>query len=105
MENQRPYKTINAVRERDIEAYLRDEIQKVGGRAYKFVSPGNNGVPDRMILLPGGRIVFVETKAPGKTPTALQTAQITKIRALGFQVYIIDSKAGVDKLVQEISQI
>lgn len=102
MENQRPYKTINAVRERDIEAYLRDEIQKVGGRAYKFVSPGNNGVPDRMILLPGGRIVFVETKAPGKTPTALQSAQISKIRAFGFKVYVIDSKAGVDELVQEV---
>lgn len=92
----------NEIRERDIEKYLRDEIRKAGGRAYKFVSPGNNGVPDRICLFPGGRIVFVELKAPGKKTTALQAAQIAKIRALGFKVYIIDSKAGVDALLEEV---
>jgi Holliday junction resolvase len=100
MENQRAYKT--SIRERDIEKYLRDEIRKVGGRAYKFVSPGNNGVPDRIIFLPGARVVFVETKAPGKAPTTLQAAQIAKIKAFGFRVYIVDSKDKVDELVREV---
>jgi len=105
MENRKPYKTNNDIRERDIEKYLRDEIRKAGGRAYKFVSPGNNGVPDRLILMPGGRIVFVELKAPGNKPTALQAAQIAKIRALGFKVYIIDSMAGVDALIEEVKAV
>ena len=102
MENQRPYKTITGIRERDIEKYLRDEIRKAGGRAYKFVSPGNNGVPDRLVLFPGGRVVFVELKAPGKKSTALQTAQQKKIKALGFKVYVIDSKTGVDVFLREV---
>jgi len=102
MENQRPYKTLRAVRERDIEAYLRDEIRKAGGRAYKFVSPGNNGVPDRIVILPGGEVIFVELKAPGKKPTAIQSAQIAKIKALGCKVYVIDSKAGVDVFLREV---
>jgi len=56
------------MRERDIEAYLRDQIKRLGGIAYKFVSPGNAGVPDRLVLLPGAGVVFVELKAPGKNP-------------------------------------
>jgi hypothetical protein len=102
VENRRPYKTNSSIRERDIEKYLRDEIRRAGGRAYKFVSPGNNGVPDRVILLPGGRIVFAELKAPGKTPTPLQAAQHAKIRALGFKVYVIDSKEAADIFLQEV---
>lgn len=83
-------------REKAIEAYLRDEVKKLGGTAYKFVSPGNAGVPDRLVLLPGGKIEFVELKAPGKEPTALQKAQATKLRALGFKVHVISSRLGVD---------
>lgn len=104
MENQKTFKIPkNNIRERDIEKYLRDEIRKAGGRAYKFVSPGNNGVPDRIVILPGGKIIFVELKAPGNKPTALQAAQITKLKALGCSVYVIDSKPGVDGLVQEVT--
>lgn len=73
--------------EKDIEAKLRTEIKKLGGTAYKFISPGNNGVPDRMICLPKGMLVFVELKAPGKYPTSLQQAQHKKLRALGFKVF------------------
>ena len=104
MENQKTYKTPkNNIRERDIEKYLRDEIRKTGGKAYKFVSPGNNGVPDRIVILPGGKIVFVELKTLGNKPTALQAAQISKIRALGCEVHVIDSKLGVDGLIQEVT--
>lgn len=88
--------------EKNIEGYLRDKVKAAGGMAYKFVSPGNAGVPDRIVLLPGGKLVFVELKAPGKKPTALQQAQQRRIQALGFKVCIIDSKQYVDDLMQQI---
>lgn len=90
------------MRERDIEAYLRDQIKAVGGIAYKFTSPGNAGVPDRLVLLPGGRVVFVELKAPGKQSTPLQLRQQRRIQALGFQVFVIDSKAKVDEFIKGV---
>jgi hypothetical protein len=90
------------MRERDIEAYLRDQIKRLGGIAYKFVSPGNAGVPDRLVLLPAGRVAFVELKAPGKQPTPLQLRQQKRIRNLGFQVLVIDSKAGVDGFIKGV---
>lgn len=88
------------MRERDIEAYLRDRIREAGGWAPKWVSPGNNGVPDRIVMLPGGRIVFVELKAPGGRPTKLQAMQHARLRALGCDVHVIDSKQAVDELVR-----
>lgn len=90
------------MRERDIENYLRDQIKTVGGIAYKWTSPGNNGVPDRIVALPGGRIVFVELKAPGGKPTALQLNQHKCLRALGCDVRVIDSKEQVDALLREL---
>lgn len=90
------------MRERNIETYLRDQIKTVGGIAYKFTSPGNAGVPDRLVLLPGGRVIFVELKAPGKQPTPLQLRQQRRIQALGFQVLVIDSKPGVDEFISTI---
>ena len=51
------------MRERDVERYLRERVKQLGGRAYKFVSPGNNGVPDRIVMLPGGKLFFVELQA------------------------------------------
>ncbi|WP_231558623.1 VRR-NUC domain-containing protein [Brevibacillus thermoruber] len=92
------------MRERDIEKYLREQVRAAGGRAYKFVSPGNAGVPDRLVLFPGGQAVFAELKAPGKKPTVLQQAQAEKIRALGFQVIVIDSKQGVDEFIRRFEQ-
>lgn len=88
------------MKEKDIEAYLRDQVKATGGKAYKFVSPGNAGVPDRLVLFPEGKSVFVELKAPGKEVTALQKRQINKILSLGFDVHIIDSKQGVDSFIQ-----
>jgi len=87
------------MREKVVEEYLRDQVKALGGKAYKFVSPGNAGVPDRLVLLPGGKVVFVELKATGRKPTALQEAQHRKIRNLSHTVFVIDSKAEVDKFI------
>ena len=87
------------MRERDIENYLREQVKRIGGRAYKFESPGNAGVPDRLVLLPGGRTVFVEMKAPGKKPSVLQRAQIRRIKNLGHTAVVIDSKTRVDDFI------
>ena len=87
--------------EKVIETYLRDQVKAIGGKAFKFVSPGNNGVPDRLVCLPGGRAVFAELKAPGKKLTALQKAQHERLKALGLRVWVIDSKTGVDYFLAE----
>jgi len=90
------------MRERSIEAYLRDQVRKAGGVAMKWISPGNNGVPDRIVIVPDGRIVFAELKAPGKKPTQLQLVQHERLRALGCDVRVIDSREGVDDLIKEL---
>ena len=90
----------NQVREKDIEEYLRDQVKAIGGKAYKFISPGNSGVPDRIVLLPPGITIFVELKAPGKKSTVLQQKQQKQIDDLGFMVRVIDSKHGVDELIE-----
>lgn len=92
------------MRENTIEAYLRDRVKAIGGKAYKFVSPGNDGVPDRLVCLPGGRAVFVELKASGKKPTRMQMFQHGKLQALGFQVWIIDSKGMVDSFISDVME-
>ncbi|MFB7301692.1 VRR-NUC domain-containing protein [Heyndrickxia sporothermodurans] len=92
------------MRERDIEIYLRDEVKKIKGRAYKFESPGNAGVPDRLVILPGGRVYFVELKAPGKKSRPLQIAQQKKIASLGCEVLEIDSLQGVDEFIAKVCE-
>jgi hypothetical protein len=87
------------MRERDIEEYLRKQVKKIGGIAYKFESPGNAGVPDRLVLLPNKPAIFIELKAPGKKPTALQFKQQRKIANLGNTVLVIDSKSKVDEFI------
>lgn len=82
-----------------IEKRLKKEIEKIGGKALKFVSPGMSGMPDRIVLLPGGEIVFVELKAPGKKRRKLQEYRAKKLKKLGFIVKCIDSIDGVQKFV------
>lgn len=86
--------------EKEIENYLVRKIKNKKGIAYKFTSPGNSGVPDRLCLLPNGKIFFVELKSPGKKPRALQINQITKIAKLGQRVYVLDSKEKVDEVLE-----
>jgi hypothetical protein len=92
------------LRESKIEEHLQKEVKKLGGVAYKFVSPGNAGVPDRLVVLPKGRIVFIEMKAPGKKPTVLQRKQQSRIRNLGNEVLVIDSKERVDEFIARVSE-
>jgi hypothetical protein len=77
--------------EKQIEAALVRRVKELGGLCEKFVSPGRRSVPDRIITLPGGRIVFVELKAPGKRPTELQERDHARRRALGCEVRLIDN--------------
>lgn len=85
-----------------IEGRLRQEAKKRGGMALKFVSPGMNGVPDRIVLLPGGKMAFVELKAPGKVPRALQEKRIRQLRRLGFSVYVLDGTERIGGILDEI---
>ena len=78
------------MREKAIEAQLARAVKKVGGMCPKFVSPGTDGMPDRMVLLPGCHIGFVEVKAPGKNPRPLQTHRHKLLRSLGFPVFVLD---------------
>ena len=79
------------VREKTIEQKLCAAVRKSGGIAMKLVSPGLAGVPDRLLLFPGGRIAFCELKAPGQKPRPLQEHRIAQLRELGFRVFIVDS--------------
>lgn len=89
--------------EKQIESYLVKQTKALGGRAYKFVSPGNDGVPDRMVCFPSRRIAFVELKAPGKKSRPLQTLQQKRLLDFGFQVFAdIDSYEKVDMLLKQI---
>lgn len=80
------------IRENIIEAHLVKEVKARGGMAYKFVSPSHSNVPDRLCVMPGGRIFFVECKAPGKTPRPGQRRELDRLRAKGAEVYELDSK-------------
>lgn len=77
------------MREKDIEKVLVNEVRKQGGRAYKWVSPGNDGVPDRIVILPGRPPVFVELKTETGKLSALQEVQITRLRELGQDVRVL----------------
>jgi len=92
------------LRERDIEKYLVYKVQLHGGKAYKFSSPSNRAVPDRICCFPQGRIVFVECKAPGKAPTPLQLKVLQYLNHLGNNVVVIDSKEKVDTLIAVIKE-
>ena len=76
--------------------------KKRGGLAVKFVSPGFNGVPDRLVLFPGGRMAFVELKALGETMRPLQQYRARQLAALGFRVYTVDCKERIGGILDEI---
>lgn len=78
------------MRERQVEQRLVQEVKRRGGLCPKFTSPGFAGMPDRLILLPGGRFAFAELKAPGEKPRPLQLARHRLLRQLGFPVFVID---------------
>lgn len=85
--------------EKNVESYLRIKVRQMGGKAYKFVSPGNAGVPDRLVVIPGCEMFFVELKATGGKTTKLQDARIAELDRLGQTVFIADSREGVDEIL------
>ena len=90
------------MREKTIEKKLILAIKDMGGIAPKFMSPGFDGMPDRIVLLPGGRMGFVEVKVPGKVPRPLQEARHRMLRRLGFQVYVLDMAEQIIQILEGI---
>ena len=90
------------MREKIIEKELVRAVKDKGGIAPKFTSPGFDGMPDRLVLLPGGRMGFVELKAPGRKPRPLQLVRHRLLRRLGFKVYVIDGIEQIDGVLEEI---
>ena len=90
------------MREKVIEQKLVRAAKNMGGIALKFVSPGFDGMPDRIVLLPGGHIGFVEVKAPGKVPRPLQEARHRMLQKLGFKVYVLDDAGQIGGILDEI---
>jgi len=90
------------MREKTIEKKLVIAIKDMGGIAPKFTSPGFDGMPDRIVLLPGGHIGFVEVKAPGEKPRPLQLSRHGLLRRLGFKVYVLDNEQQIGGILDEI---
>ena len=80
---------MGSLREREIEKKLVKAVKSEGGMCPKLVSPGTDGMPDRLVMLPKARIGFVEVKAPGKGPRPLQVKRHKQLRDLGFHVFIL----------------
>ena len=88
--------------ERAIEQRLVEAVRKAGGLCPKFVSPGWDGVPDRIVLLPGGKMGFVELKAPGQKLRPLQRRRRERLERLGFRVFVIDGVEQIGGVLHEI---
>lgn len=81
--------------ESELEKILVDEVRKAGGRAYKWVSPGNIGVPDRIVFFPGGKVYYVELKTERGRISAQQKIQMRRLEALGQTVRVVKGMAGL----------
>ncbi len=90
------------MQESSLERRLKNEVQKLGGMALKFTSPGMVGVPDRLILLPNGQTLFVEMKATGKKLEPIQAKRKRDFEKLGHRVYKLDSIPSIQAFIQEV---
>ena len=97
----RLFRQIN-MREKTIEHKLTIAAKNMGGIALKFVSPGFDGMPDRIVLIPGGHMGFVEVKSMGCKPRPLQLARHRLLRGLGFKVYLLDNEQQIGGILDEI---
>jgi len=88
--------------EKAIEARLRDQVSRLGGKAVKNGVSFDNGMPDRTVYLPGGVTILVELKSQGRKPTKIQVKRIEEFRSMGFRVEVIDTLAGVDAFIASI---
>ena len=90
------------MRERDVERKLVNAVKAAGGICPKWVSPGFDGMPDRIVILPGSKIAFVEVKAPGEKPRPLQLSRHQLLRRLGFKVFVLDNIEKIGGIIDEI---
>ena len=88
--------------EKDIEKILVTEVRKLGGRAYKWVSPGNDGVPDRIVILPGLQPIFVELKTETGRLSAIQKIQIDRLRKMKQNVKILYGESQVRDFLEDM---
>lgn len=88
--------------EKVIEKRLNAEVKSLGGWSLKLLCQFVTGLPDRLVLLPGGVIFFAEIKSTGKKPTAAQRLVHERIRRLGFTVYVIDSLEQLNKTLNTL---
>lgn len=91
--------------EKYLERKLRIEVEKLDGKCLKWVSPGFNAVPDRIVFIPLGHIFFVELKSKGEKPRPLQVYVHELLRKLGFKVYVIDNLTDLNKFIDEIRSL
>ena len=90
------------MREKEIEKKFTSIVKKHGGIALKFISPGFDGMPDRIVLFPKGCMAFVEVKAPGEKPRPLQIKRMEMLKALGFKVFVLDDMEQIGGIIDEI---
>lgn len=90
------------MRESALERKFREAVERAGGKAAKWVSPGNNGVPDRIVILPFGRVIFVELKAPGKPLRPLQRKWRRILEDMGQEYFKVDCYADIDRFIREV---
>ncbi|WP_270578011.1 VRR-NUC domain-containing protein [Caldibacillus thermoamylovorans] len=90
------------MRESFLEKKFAEAIKKTGSLPLKFTSPGTAGVPDRIVLIPGGRILFVELKKPGEKLRPLQEKRKKDLESMGFTVEIVDSIQRIEEVCHEI---
>ena len=90
------------MREKQIEQKLVKAVKAMGGIALKFISPGFDGMPDRLVLLPAGKYGFVEVKRRGEKPRPLQEARHGMLRRLGCKVYVLDDAGQILQIIKEI---
>jgi hypothetical protein len=93
------------MREKTLETLLVRTVKSMGGLAPKFVSPGLDGMPDRIVLLSHGKMAFVEVKAHGKKPRPLQVRRKSQLESLGFSVYCLDDATQIGGMLDEIQSV
>ena len=93
------------MREKTLEALLVQTVKSIGGLAPKFISPGFDGMPDRIVLLPHGRLAFVEVKAHGKKPRPLQVRRKSQLESLSFSVYCLENATQIGEMLDEIQSV
>lgn len=90
--------------ESEIEAYVKKEIESRGGLFFKFTSPGQTGVPDRIIVMPGGRVFFVEFKTSSGRITKVQAYQLDRLIDLGAEASVIQGMEGAKEWIHDLDE-